>query len=100
MEETTNFSAANFAELDVDTKIAALGTCEGQNPHRSVKVVKAGLEDSDSTVKSYALDLAARIGPLFFDKELAKLKDDYDEEIREAATKLLARLTPTTKKPE
>jgi HEAT repeat protein len=91
MDETIDFIAGNFTSLDADTKIAALGTCEGQNPHRSVKVVKAGLEDQEQSVKSYALDLAARIGPLFFDKELEKLKDDYDEEIREAANKLLAR---------
>ncbi len=92
MDETIDFIANNFTGLDVDTKIAALGTCEGQNPHRSVKVVKAGLEDQEQSVRSYALDLAARIGPLFFDKELEKLKDDYDEEIRGAANKLLARL--------
>ncbi len=100
MEETTDFISNNFTSLDVDTKIAALGTCEGQNPHRSVKVVKAGLEDQEQTVKSYALDLAARIGPLFFDKELEKLKDDYDEEIREAATKLLARFKSGSQKQE
>jgi HEAT repeat protein len=98
MEETTSFISANFVELDVDTKIAALTACEGQNPHRSVKVVKAGLEDRESTVKSYALDLAGRIGPLFFDKELEKLKDDDEEEVREAATKLLARLKPGPQK--
>ena len=92
MDETIDFIANNFTGLDVDTKIAALGTCEGQNPHRSVKVVKAGLKDQEQSVRSYALDLAARIGPLFFDKELEKLKDDYDEEIRGAANKLLARL--------
>ncbi len=94
MEETTNFISTNFAELDVDTKITALNTCEGQGPHRSIKVVKSGLEDPDPAVKSYALDLAARIGPLFFDKELEKLKEDDDEEIRDGATKLLARLKP------
>jgi len=100
MDETIDFISSNFAELDVDTKVAALGTCEGQNPHRSVKVVKAGLEDPESTVKSYSLDLAARIGPLFFDKELEKLKNDYDEEIRDAATKLLARFKQGNPKQE
>ncbi len=100
MDETTNFIATNFANLDVDTKITVLNTCEGQNPHRSVKVVKCGLDDPDRSVRSYALDLAARIGPLFFDKELEKLKDDEDEEVREAATKLLARFKQGNKSKE
>ncbi|HUI29737.1 MAG TPA: HEAT repeat domain-containing protein [Candidatus Acidoferrales bacterium] len=98
MDEIADFISTNFSDLDMDTKIAALSTCEGQNPHRSVKVVKAGLEDAESAVKSYALDLAARIGPLFFDKELEKLKEDYDEEIRDAAVKLLARFKAGTQK--
>jgi len=98
MEETTNFICSNFSSLDVDTKMAALATCEGQNPHRSVKVVKAGLEDREATIRNCALDLAARIGPLFFEKELEKLKEDDDEEVRDGATKLLARLSPSNKK--
>ncbi len=92
MESTADFVLENFERVDVDTKITALSTCAGLESTCSIRLVKAGLVDPELAVRSYALDLAARIGPQCFHKEFETLSEDYDEEIREAATGILTRL--------
>lgn len=92
MEDTVDFVSGSFEEVDVDTKITTLSTCAKLESPCSVKLVKVGLGDPELAVRSYALDLAMRIGPQSFRRELEKLTEDYDEEIRDAATAILTRL--------
>ena len=63
----------------------------------ATEIVRAGLDDPETAVKSLSLDLAARIGPQFFGKELETLTGDYDQEIRSAAIILTTQLTSSRK---
>ncbi len=89
VEEIFDLISRRFADIDVDTKIAALSVCDGLGLPSSVKLVKAALGDEEFAVKSYALDLAAKIGPQSFAEELGKLAEDYNEEISDAAGGML-----------
>lgn len=94
LDEAASFIADNFTLLDAEAKITALGVRGVFVASSAVKLIRAGLRDPESAVKSLALDLAARTGPQFFGYELQTLKGDYDEEIRLAATALVLQMKP------
>jgi HEAT repeat protein len=89
IEDAYSFISQNFADIDVDTKISALVLCDSVRLPKSINLVKAALDDGEFAVKGYAMDLVAKIGPQSFVDELAKLTNDYNEEISAAATAML-----------
>jgi HEAT repeat protein len=92
--EAGTFVAHNFSHLEADTKIIALSICGELAMPISVKLIKCGLEDPESAVKSLALDLVAKTGPQYFEPELKMLRTDFDEEVRFAATALITQQKP------
>ncbi len=94
MEEAAVFISKNFLQLDVDAKVTALNACNDIGSHCAATLVKAALDDPESPVKIFALDLAARIGPQLFIQQLEKLSEDYDEDVRYTATAILSQLKP------
>ncbi|HEY9165608.1 MAG TPA: HEAT repeat domain-containing protein [Candidatus Kryptonia bacterium] len=87
--DAAEFIDGIFAKLNVDSKMAVLSTFTHLGPSSSTGIVRKALEDEESSVKTYALDLAARIGPHFFVEQLQRLTTDYDEDIRFAAASML-----------
>ncbi len=98
LDEAASFIAGSFGRLDADMKMTALGVCGSFRTSSAVDVIKSGLGDPEPAVKSLALDLAAKTGPQFFGPELLVLKDDYDEEVRFAASALITQLNPGRRK--
>lgn len=96
-KEIAAFIGKHLPRLDVETRIIALSKCMLLGKVWAVELVRAGLDDPESAVKSFALDLAAKIGPQFFGKELETLTGDYDQEIRSAAIILMTQLTSSRK---
>ncbi len=94
VEDMFGFISKRFTDIDVDTKIAALTVCDSIGLPGSVRLVKVALGDEEFAVKSYALDLAAKIGPQSFVEELGKLAEDYNEEISVAANAMLSGIKP------
>ncbi|MFZ1083276.1 MAG: HEAT repeat domain-containing protein [Candidatus Kryptoniota bacterium] len=94
IEDMFDFISKGFMDIDVDTKISALTVCDSIGLPSAVKLVKAALGDEEFAVKSYALDLAAKIGPQSFAEELGKLAEDYNEEISVAAATMLTGIKP------
>ncbi len=92
LDEAASALTKHFSDFDAETKMTALGTCGFFQAAGAVRIIKAGLEDGDLTVKGYALDLAAQIGPKYFEKELGAISQEYDDDIRLAASALIEQL--------
>lgn len=92
VERVTGRVCDSFTGMDLDARIASLTTFINFGVPSAAEIVKAGLDDPEPSVRSYAIDLAAKLGPTIFLQQLEKLADDFDEEVRDAAAALLSTL--------
>lgn len=87
------FIGKHLSELDVETRIIALSKCFAYGNVWAQELVRASLADPETAVKMLAIELAAKLGPRLFEKELDMLTSDDDVEIRSAAIILVTQLT-------
>jgi hypothetical protein len=87
------FIGKQLSELDVETRIIALSKCFAYGNVWAQELVRASLADPETAVKMLAIELAAKLGPRLFEKELDMLTSDDDVEIRSAAIILVTQLT-------
>ncbi len=95
-EETramAEFIGKHLSSLDVETRIIALSKCISLGNVWAQQLVRASLNDPETAVKILALDLAAKLGPRLFEKELDTLTSDDDVEIRSTAIILVTQST-------
>ena len=94
LEDIIQFINRSYPKLDADSKISVLSTLTNVGPSSSISTIRLALEDPETSVKTYALDLAGRIGPQFFLSELQRLSEDNDEDIRYAVAAMLSGTKP------
>ncbi len=91
-ERVTSRVCDGFTKMDLDAKIACLTTLINLGLPSSAALVTVALDDPEPSVRSYAIDLTAKLGPGNFLQQLEKLADDFDDEVRDTAAAALSTL--------
>jgi FOG: HEAT repeat len=79
----------NYTDIETETRVAAVEFCSRILSEDSAKVIRLALKDSEYIVRSFALDIVRDLDPRMFLDELKVLQEDYNEDIRDAATEIV-----------
>ncbi|MGC8594377.1 MAG: hypothetical protein ACP5MI_02080 [Candidatus Kryptoniota bacterium] len=79
----------NYLDIETETRVAALEFCSRILSEESARIIRLALKDSEYIVRSYAIDIVREFDPEKFLFELKVLCDDYNEDIRDAATEMV-----------